>query len=225
MKTKHLVAVTLLAVTVGAGALQAQTNVETFNFTNGLAVPDASLSGLADVRTISVTEPTWEIVDVNVSLFLSGGFNGDLYAFLTHDSGFSVLLNRSGRTAGNLFGYGDAGYQITLDDAATANLHGYGGNGGLLLTGLWQPDGRNVHPLTVLDTVTPTAFLSSFNGGSGSGTWTLFLADVAGGQQSVIETWSVEITTVAVPEPGTAGLIAFGLIATAMSRRRQAPRN
>jgi hypothetical protein len=41
------------------------------------------------------------ITDVNVGLQLSGGWNGDLYAYLVHSSGFAVLLNRVGRGTGN----------------------------------------------------------------------------------------------------------------------------
>ena len=32
-----------------------------------------------------------------MTLNLSGGWNGDLYAYLVHNSGFAVLLNRVGR--------------------------------------------------------------------------------------------------------------------------------
>ena len=46
------------------------------------------------------------LTSVVISASISGtpdadprAFNGDLYAYLTHGSGFSVLLNRVGRTA------------------------------------------------------------------------------------------------------------------------------
>jgi len=220
MNLKKNLAVIALTMALAAPAL-AQTNVETFNFTNGLAVPDASLSGLADARLVAVLQPTWDIVDVNVSLHLSGGFNGDLYAFLTHNSGFSVLLNRSGRTGGNPFGYADAGFNVTFDDDAATDVHLYGGNGGLQLTGDFQPDARNIHPLTVLDTTGRSAFLNSFNFDTGDGMWTLFVADLSSGSQSVLETWSLQITTTMIPEPGAwaLGVLGAGVFLYAMRRR------
>jgi len=141
-----------------------------------------------------------------VSLDISGGSDGDLYAFLSHGStGFAVLLNRVGKTATDPFGYGDAGFHITLSDAASLDIHNYGGNGGAALTGTWQPDGRNVDPQLVLDTSPRSAFLSSFIGSDPNGTWTLVVADMAGGGgQAVLQSWGIDVTP--VPEPGSSRL-------------------
>lgn len=49
------------------------------------------------------------------------------------------------------------------------------------MTGTWQPDGRTNSPGSVLDSQPPDAFLSSFNGLDPNGDWTLFVADVSGG--------------------------------------------
>src|SRR2546423_205875 len=63
-------------------------------FQNSGLIPDGSLNGLSDTRTLSgISQP--QISDVKVTLNLSGGYNGDLYAYLSHGStGFAVLLNR-----------------------------------------------------------------------------------------------------------------------------------
>jgi len=171
------------------------------------AIPDGNVNGLQS--TLTFNDAYFDnVLDVNVRLNISGGYNGDLYAYLTHGSGFSGLLNRSGRTGANSFGYGDAGFNITLDDQNGTDIHAYGGNGGAQLTGTWQPDARNINPATVLDTDARTAFLNAFNGLDANGGWTLFIADVSGGDVSTLVSWELDIT--AVPEPTTVALGIFG---------------
>src|SRR5689334_3241324 len=146
----------LISVAFGCVTTQAQTFTDTVN----TAIPDGNPTGLSS--SINVTGLAGQLLDITVSLDISGGSNGDLYAFLSHGStGFAVLLNRTGKTGSDPFGYGDAGFHITLSDAATLDIHNYGGNGGALLTGIWQPDGRNVDPQLVLDSSPRNAFLSS----------------------------------------------------------------
>ena len=41
-------------------------------------------------------------------------YNGDLFAYLVHDTNFCVLLNRVGRSAANADGYPDSGFNITF---------------------------------------------------------------------------------------------------------------
>src|SRR4029079_14302154 len=94
---------------------------------------------------------------------VTGGANGDLYATLAQDNGgFAVLMNRVGKTSGNPFGYADAGLSVTLDDQVGTDIHNYGGNLGNPLTGIWQPDARNIDPQLVLDIDPPVAYLHSF---------------------------------------------------------------
>jgi subtilisin-like proprotein convertase family protein len=215
MKTRTLIAVVAVMSATAVWPAGAQTNTQLFNFVvNSGLVPDANYNGFADTRNVTVTNPTNTIISgLQVTLNLTGGYNGDLYAYLTHGSGFGVLLNRVGRTSGNLFGYGDAGFSITLSDSATnGDLHTYGGNGGLALNGLWQPDGRNVSPATVLGTDLRTAFLSSFTGQSANGPWTLFVADFAVGDQSTLASWALQITTIPEPTIGMLGLFAAAII-------------
>ena len=149
-----------------------------------------------------------QISQVDVQLTFSGGYNGDLYCYLTHGTGFSVLLNRVGQSAANPGGYGDTGFSMTLADAAANDIHNYQSVGYLLngngqLTGNWQPDGRATDPLTALDTDPRSAFLGSFNTLSADGQWTLFVADLSAGEQSTLVSWSLDIQAGAVPEAGT----------------------
>ncbi len=109
-----------------------------------------------------------------------------------------MLLNRPGRTPANPYGYSDAGFNITLADSATNDLHNYRTvttpPAGSALAGSWKPDARYVHPTLVTDTSTRSAFLSVFNGLNANGTWTLFLADIDPGGTNSLNSWALEIT-------------------------------
>lgn len=196
--------------------------VETHSFNGlGLAVPDGNPSGLGNLQP--VTSQITEIESLTVTLDIGGTWNGDLYAYLTHESGFAVLLNRSGRTAADSFGYGDAGYQVTLDDSAVDNVHTYRNVAvpapGSPLTGTWQPDGRNVDPDTVLDTTPSTAMLSSFNGIDANGDWTLFVADLSGGDVHTLNSWGM--TVIGIPEPSSLLLFVTGAAVVIRIRRQR----
>src|SRR5690242_11989603 len=190
-------------------------NAQAQSFTNTVntAIPDGNPNGISS--SINVTGLESALQDITVSLDISGGSNGDLYGFLSHGStGFAVLLNRVGKTSTDPFGYGDAGFHITLSDAATLDIHNYGGNGGVALTGTWQPDGRNVNPQLVLDTSPRTARFNSFLGSDPNGLWTLAVADMAaGGGQATLQSWGVDATATPVPEPNASKL--FFLMAVA----------
>jgi subtilisin-like proprotein convertase family protein len=203
MNVKALLLGVGLLVSASASAALVTLSSGTLN----TAIPDGNVNGLQSTLTFNDVDFNY-VLDVNVRLNISGGYNGDLYVYLTHGSGFSILLNRAGRTGTDAFGYGDAGFNITLDDVAGTDIHNYGGNGGAALTGTWQPDARNVNPATVLNTDPRSAFLSAFNGLDPNGGWTLFVADVSGGDQSTLVSWELDIT--AVPEPTTVALGVFG---------------
>ena len=191
---------------------EAQTN-ETFIFdsfkgTTSLSIPDGDASGVNDLRTIS--SGITSISSVSVTLNISADFNGDLYGFLSHGNGFSVLLNREGRSSNLLSGYGDSGMNLTLSDTGTfGDIHLYQTSltlgPGQPLTGIWQPDARNVDPGLVFDSSPRNAFLSSFNGMDANGTWTLYLADMQAGGNSALNGWSMRI--MGVPEPKARDLL------------------
>ena len=60
--------------------------------------------------------------------------------------------------------------------------------------------------------------LASFNGSNPNREWTLFFADMAGGNVSTLNGWSLDIT--AVPEPVNMALVIFavGLIGVSVVR-------
>ena len=196
----------------------------TDTWTVATAIPDGDLVGYSDTRTPSFS-PGLVISKVTVTLNFSGGWNGDLYAYLTNGSGFAVLLNRPGRVAGSDDGSDTEGMSVTFDDAALSDLH----NGIDLLTGPvmgnWQPDARWVNPLNVVTGDGRTAFLASLNGQNASAPLTLFVADVAAGSDSTLDSWSMTVSAVsAVPEPGghlaLAGLVGGGLLLRRRAGRR-----
>jgi MYXO-CTERM domain-containing protein len=190
-------------------------------FQNSGTIPDANTVGWQDTRTLTGI-PYSEVTDIKVTLTISGGYDGDLYAYLTHDSGFAVLLNRAGKISGDPAGYGDTGFSITLDDHAieTVDIHNYqtvsySVNGNGQLAGTWRPDGRTADPATVLDgSARVSSPLDSFSGLNPNGAWTLFIADLSSPSQSKVESWGLEIT--AVPEPVSSswamGLVSLGFL-------------
>lgn len=192
-RCKGLIAGLLAAAAVGAQADLSETS--TFLGVN-LAIPDYSPSGVRDTRTIA--SDIAYITSLQVHLKITGNFNGDLYVYLQHQSGLTVLLNRVGRTATSPFGYIDSGFDVTFSDSAANDIHNYEKvatpAAGSPLTGTWQPDGRFVNPTAVLDTSPRTTFLTNFNGLAASGTWVLFLADLDPGGLSTLNSWSLQIT-------------------------------
>lgn len=187
-----------------------------------LTVPDGSTTGVSDTRWLSPGSGV--IANVEVSLELEGGYTGDLYALLMHDGNSAVLLNRLGRSDSDPLGYADSGLNVVFSDAAPSDVHRYrwtiGGSDdvplGTPLTGLWQPDARRTDPDQVVPSTPRSAFLDTFRGKSGTGDWTLFVADLSPVGESVLKSWSLSITS--VPEPRSMlitcvclGLARFGI--------------
>jgi subtilisin-like proprotein convertase family protein len=211
-----------------AGMAQGQSSTN-FTFAVNSAVPDATPLGLTLATNLSGMSGA--IIDVNVTLNITGGFNGDLYAYLAGpNGGFAVLLNRAGvSNNASAFGYSTAGLNVTLDDAAANSIHYYQNfsftlNGGGQLTGTWQPDGINIDPLSAPGSFLgagQTALLSSLNGTDANGTWTLFLADLSSGGNAMLVDWGLQI---AIPEPAPIVLGVWGLAIFGLLRRFKSPR-
>jgi subtilisin-like proprotein convertase family protein len=186
----------LLLTGAGVIALQAQVS-ETNSFTGiDLVVPDGDPAGVTDVRTI--TSGIAHITSLQVQLNISSDFNGDLYGYLQHGNGLTVLINRAGRTASNTNGYDDCGFDVTFSDSAADDIHNYRlvttPPPGSPLTGTWQPDARYIDPTLVTDTSLRTTFLSEFDGLSAQGNWVLFLAGMEYGGTNTLNSWALDIT-------------------------------
>jgi subtilisin-like proprotein convertase family protein len=203
----------------------------TFSYSVGAIIPDGNLNGVQNSQSInSLGGP---ITDLNVTLEISGGFNGDFYAFLAHGNSTAILLNRVGRNSSHSVGYPDAGFgpdlaanAFTFDDQAANDVHAYRSftytlNGNGQLTGSWQPDGRALDPLapaSTFDSATRSSMLDVFNGSDPNGLWTLYVADVSSGGEGALVSWGLQITT--VPEPGSAALFGISLLLFLFQRRK-----
>jgi outer membrane autotransporter protein len=204
--------VALLALSLGTAPVATGVD-ESFTFSlGGTPIPDGSPVGLSSDKltgldfSTSIVVITGLKVTLNIAGDPAGGWNGDLYAYLRHTTpagtGFSVLLNRVGRTsqiAPGSFGYDDSGFNVTLDDlAVNGDIHQYQTvftpAANTPLTGTWAPDARNIDPDTVVTGDARTALLSSFIGKTTQGTWSFFVADLSGGSQMTINSWGLELS-------------------------------
>jgi len=192
-----------LAVTTAAWG---QTTLTT-NITVNTVVPDNNPNGLATALTIAgLSGP---ISSVTATVDITGGFNGDLYAYLVGPGGFAVLLNRTGQSLSSPYGYSDQGFNVTFSDTAVnGNIHFYQNTviptAGGQLTGTWAPDGGS---------------LSSFDGTDPNGQWAFFIADLSAGGVSTLQ--SVGLTILTVPEPQTWAMLGSGLSLFWLMRKRK----
>jgi hypothetical protein len=194
------------------------------------------------ISSVSIPGPTGPITQVEVTMDLFGGPASGLYAYLYHDGQMAVLLNRVGVCASNPYGYDseyDQGFisligePFTFADNAASDIHYYqaipGSQFFFWVVGTWQPDGRNISPLSpaaAFNNAPRSNMLSVFDGTEAGGTWTLFIANVWPLGQDTLYDWSVEITTVPEPSTALAGLTALGLavwLSTGRSRGRRCP--
>jgi len=215
MKFFYLAA--MVVTLVVPGAVFADTT--TVNFSVNQTIPDADANGVALAGNVSGLVGL--ISDLTVSVNITNGFNGDLYAYLTGpNGGFAVLLNRTGVSSLSPVGFGNPGFNIVFTNAGGNDVHYYQNfnptfNAGGQLTGVWAPDGRNIDPTSPpasIGATSPTALLNSFNGTDPNGIWVLFLADFSNGGLSILKNWGLNITTTpSVPEPGTLALLSFGI--------------
>jgi subtilisin-like proprotein convertase family protein len=198
--------------------------------------PDYNIPDDGSLQSFSITvsgNPETSITDVNVTLNISGGFNSDLYGYLVFDNGTAgnhaddrtvVLLNRIGITGSNPYGASGEGMNVTLSDGAT-DIHSAGDG---VLANTWAPDGRAISPLSTgaqFDAASRqngSEPLGLFDGLNPNGTWTLFLADMSGGETSTLVSWGLDIE--AVPEPTTWALVIFAGLAGTVKLGRWAQR-
>ena len=205
----------LLTAALLTGAASAATIItETFSMNSSVLIPDDDLVGV--VQTINASTNLASLDLVTVNLTTTGGWNGDLYAYLWHDGVLTVLVNRPGRTATALDGSAVSGMTVHFMDASTTDIHNAAGT----FTGDFQPDGRAVLPTLALDTSPRTDTLADFLTTSPGGDWKLFIADAAGGDEATLVSWSISLTgPQSIPEPGC-GLLMAGALCLWLRRRQ-----
>ncbi len=177
-----------------------------FHFSNGNLIPDGQPLGLRDDRFVA--SPIVNLSRVRVTVQVASQFNGNLYCNLVHlgsvTSNFCVLLNRPGRSDALPWGYDDSGIDVAFESSPLfGDVHLYRNvdvpPAGAPVTGIWQPDGRDVDPYAVLDTSPRSTSLASFVGVPATGIWSLFLADADFGALNVVHDWGLELIGQVVP--------------------------
>lgn len=219
MKLNKVLGILALRLSLSAQATLYQNQFNS-GFANSGNIPDGNLSGWSDFRNLTGAGMASQITGVTVTLNISGGYNGDLYAYLSFGNVLVPLLNRVGvgtTHGGDPFGYSDSGMSVTFSDVGAGNqgdIHWYGGS--VAPSGLWQPDGRAISPLssaTSFDAAGAVSF-AAYQNMNPNGVWTLFIADVSGGGgTSHLNSWELDIT--AVPEPVNCALAVLGAVAGA----------
>jgi subtilisin-like proprotein convertase family protein len=173
------------------GALPAGAALYPFSFVGG-AIPDAPNGGLVGVAFQGLVSglPTGpdEILNVTVSLQISGGYNFDFYVYLVSPNGTLVTLMNQ---PGSVYSSG-SGFDITLSDVAATGIQSAAQTENVAFTGTYQA----------------ASSLAAFNGGPANGTWTIFVQDLSPGASGTLDSWGLEIS--AVPEPVNVALGVFG---------------
>lgn len=229
MKTRLITGAVAWAAALAAPALHAAT--QTFTFTSPplpLEIPDDAGVTTTDSRTI--TSDIKQIDDISVSLTLvgsdgAGGFgkmwNGDLFLQLNYGSAYSILINRAGQTGPGDGGDSGDGIDVSLKDSNATDIHVSNVDSGLL-SGSWQPDGRDVDPTAVVTGDPRTKLLDQFLTLDPNGQWDLILSDQGAGQFMRVQQWSLTITG-QIPEVSTwaaGGFLALTLAGLVWRRRK-----
>jgi len=204
MKKQIILSGLMLAALVGTAS--ATIEVVNQDWSVGQTIADNSSSGLTVSQNFTGLADT--ISEVDVRLNISGGYNGDLYGYLTYNGQTVVLLNHVAGGSLSAYGSSASGFgvgtlgtdtgrseSITLSDlGGSGAIHDVGGSP--VAVGNYTPDSGS-----------SGAFATAFNGANPNGTWTLFLADLSAGNQSTLVSWGLDISV--VPEPITYALGIF----------------
>jgi subtilisin-like proprotein convertase family protein len=195
----------ILAILMLAG-VAARATLYTQSFSGG-TIADGNPAGQVFSGSFDTAPSGTAVSSFTVSLNLSGGYNGDLYAYLVAPNGTMVVLMNQPGVSVNGFGASGAGMNITLSDGVFSSIQTETGGG--ILTGTYNAAGT----------------LADFSGSSANGTWQLYFADLSnGGGTSTLDSWALNIT--AVPEPVNIALGVFGgvaLLSLALRRHRITP--
>jgi subtilisin-like proprotein convertase family protein len=198
LKTNMMKATLLIALAAGQGTCPAQLSYDASYTGSSMVIPEGDPVGITFGDTVSSADIPADntVVDLTVSLNISGGYNADMVAYLESPNGTEItLLDRPGLAGGNPFGNQGAGFNVTLSDAAAGGITAATGTPGQVVTGTYDAVGS----------------LSAVDGSGADGTWTLFLANLGTGSGSpTLNSFSLNLTV--VPEPVNVALPAFGTL-------------
>ncbi len=196
-----------MAVAIVGMSLSARAAFD-YSWNVNAAIPDANPSGYVNNQAIGMTTqgnnlPANPIIAsvTGVRLTLSGGWNGDLYAYLRYEVtgvgvGFTTLLNRVGTSPGNPVGSTVAGFNNIFLTAGS----------GLDIHNVVTPAADTTYQV---DQTGSSPTFNSFVGLDPTvGTWSIFFADLSGSHVSTLDSWG--LTLEVVPEPVNVALGIFG---------------
>lgn len=155
-------------------------------------IPEGNPVGVVDSESFTAAPAGGAVGGILVTLVTTGGYNGDLYAYLVAPNGTTVTLMDQPGTAVDGFGAESSGMDLTLSDAGSSSIQNVTGGAGTTLTGTYDADQT----------------LGTFGNSPADGTWDIYFADVgSGGGSPVLDSWTLDIDV--VPEPVNTALIFF----------------
>jgi subtilisin-like proprotein convertase family protein len=139
--------------------------------------PQAILDNATITSTINIVGSGF-ICDVDLQTFITHTFPGDIDMTLTSPAGTSVTISTdNGGSNDNAFNG-----TVWTDDAGATNPPG--------------PASDNTYAIGVTETpLAPEEPMAAFRGENPNGTWTLMIADDAGGDTGALNSWNLSIVT------------------------------
>jgi subtilisin-like proprotein convertase family protein len=161
-------------------------------FSPDVAIPEGNPVGVVSAGDFTTSPAGEPVLAITVDLNTTGGYNGDLYAYLVAPDGTRVTLMDQPGTAVDGFGAESSGMNLTLDDNAGTSIQSVTGGAGTVLMGTFQPDET----------------MGTFDNSAADGTWDLYFADLGSDAGSpVLNSWTLNIDV--VPEPVNQALGIF----------------
>jgi subtilisin-like proprotein convertase family protein len=219
---------TLMILTLALTASWAQATLQpilnyTQNFGGG-TILDGNPVGQVFTGNFNNAASWDQVVSLTVGLNVSGGYNGDLYAYLIAPNGTVMMLMNQPGVGVNGIGASGSGMNITLSSGNTGDgllapnsgaiqnetSGAYLGNPGNQASAVYSALGS-----LAFQTVSDAQNLGP-TGSAANGTWTLYFADVAsGGGNETLNSWTLNLAV--VPEPVTLALGLFAAMLLALA--------
>ena len=172
---------------------QASLTWESQTFSPDITIPAGNPTGVEVSGNFTEAPAGYEVLGITVELNISGGYNGNLAAYLVAPNGTVVTLMNEPGVGVDGFGASSSGMDITLSDAGSTSIQSVTGGSGILM-GTYQADQT----------------LGTFDNSVADGTWDIYFADLrSGGGNPTLNSFTLDI---AVPEPVTLALPIFGAL-------------
>jgi len=175
------------------------------NFIVGTDIPEANPVGLVSRGFVTGLPVGALVTNLTVSLDVSGGYNGSLYAYLVAPNDSTVvLLDQPGVTEDNPFGAGGSGLAVNFTESAGESIQTAAETPGEVTAGNYLPAGD----------------FSNCQDTPADGEWKLYVSDeTAGGGQAILVDWSLTLKVGTVPEPCSLTLVLGASLALGACRR------